>query len=65
MSRPPLSPTGERRWPVYWSIAPAAAERVRLAAAALGISASQLVEEWALSLHVRRVLDPHSGPPEG
>lgn len=46
------SPTGERRKRVNWTIAPSAAARVKAVAEAEGegVSASDVVERWAMSL---------------
>lgn len=48
--RPIQSPTGERRAKVGWRITPSAAARVAEEAARQGVSASALVEAWALGL---------------
>ena len=44
------SPTGERRKRANWTIAPSAAARVKAVAEAEGVSASDVVERWAMSL---------------
>lgn len=48
--RPVLSPTREARVEPRWRVAPSAISRVQAEAARLGVSPSELVERWALSL---------------